>query len=61
MHQPAYYREQALRARRLAAATTDREVRESLEQLARDYTEIADELEQSRDLPAPELPETERY
>lgn len=61
MHDPAYYREQADRARRLAAATTDRAARESLEQLACDYTEIADELEQNSDLPAPELPETARY
>ena len=46
---------------RLAAATTDSAARESFEQLACDYTEIADELEQSSDLPAPELPETGRY
>jgi hypothetical protein len=45
MHDAAYYREQAERARRLAKVPTDRETQEALERLAQDYWEVAEDLE----------------
>ena len=39
------YREKADRARRLAQAITDTDVREQLEVAAKEYDEIADQLE----------------
>jgi hypothetical protein len=45
MHDAAYYREQAERARRLARVPTDRETQEAIERLAQDYSEIAEDLE----------------
>ena len=40
------YRQKAVRARRLAHAVTDAAVREQLEIMAKDYDEIADQLEE---------------
>jgi len=37
MRDPSYYRDQAERARRLAMEPTDRETKETLRELARDY------------------------
>jgi hypothetical protein len=45
MHGSSYYRDQAERARRLAMEPTDRETKERLRELARDYLEIAEDLE----------------
>jgi hypothetical protein len=45
MQSSTYYREQASRARRLASGTSDREVRHSLDQMARDFDHIAEDLE----------------
>jgi hypothetical protein len=44
-HDAAYYRAQAERARRLATVPTDSETREALERMARDYADIAEDLE----------------
>jgi len=46
MNESSYYREQAVRARRLASAVTDQDARVKLEQLAANYSDIADDLEQ---------------
>ena len=45
MHDPSYYRSQAERADRLAMGPRDRETQEVLQQMARDYTDIAEDLE----------------
>jgi len=45
MTESSYYREQALRARRLANAITDQYARIKLEELAADYSDIAEDLE----------------
>jgi len=45
MHDASYYREQAERARRLAAAVTDRETAAALSRAARDFEDIAVDLE----------------
>ena len=45
MHEASYYREQALRAQRLAGGQTQREIRALLERVARDYQELAEDLE----------------
>jgi len=45
MYDPSYYREQAERAKRLGDATTDRDIAELLTRVARDYAEIAEDLE----------------
>jgi hypothetical protein len=45
MYQSSYYREQAARARRLARRTTDREVVSMLAEFARNYDEIAEDLD----------------
>ena len=45
MQSPQYYREHAARARRLAAAMSVPDVIETLERLARDYEDIATDLE----------------
>ena len=44
MHEISYYREQAERAKRLSYRTTDR-VSEALASAARDFADIADDLE----------------
>ena len=45
MYDASYYRVQAERALRLARATTDSETQETLERMARDYKDIAEDLE----------------
>jgi len=45
MQKPAYYREQAERARRLARSTTNRDLEETLSRMARDYADLAEDLE----------------
>lgn len=45
MQDPRYYREQAERARRLARALSHSETRSILERVARDYDDIAQDLE----------------
>ena len=45
MQNAHYYREQAERARRLARAQTHRETRSILERVARDYDDLAEDLE----------------
>ena len=45
MQEASYYREQALRARRLANATTDRDAGAQLAKMAQDYSDIAEDLE----------------
>ena len=45
MHEASYYREQALRAQRLAGSQTLRETKALLEKVARDFEEIAEDLE----------------
>jgi hypothetical protein len=44
MHDPAYYRDQAKRARRLARVPIDRETQEALERLEQDYSDVAEEI-----------------
>jgi hypothetical protein len=56
MHDPSYYRDQAERARRLAMEPTDSETKERLRELARDYLEIAEDLERgTAEIRHPEL------
>lgn len=45
MHDASYYRDQAERARRLASAVTDRETVAALSRAARDFEDIAKDLE----------------
>ena len=45
MQSPEYYRENAAKARRLSATITPSETSEMLERLARDYDDIAVDLE----------------
>ena len=45
MQEASYYREQAERARRLARATTDRDAGAQLAKMAKDYLDIAEDLE----------------
>jgi hypothetical protein len=45
------YREKAARARRLAKSVTDSAVREQLETAAKEYDEMADQLENFRPRP----------
>jgi hypothetical protein len=45
MHDPSYYRDQAERARRFAMEPTDRETKDKLREMARDYLDIAEDLE----------------
>ena len=45
MHAPEYYREQARRARRLAAMAHQPELKETLTQAAQDFDDIAYDLE----------------
>jgi hypothetical protein len=47
MQEVSYYRERAIRVRRLAAAINDPRDRENLTDLARDYSELADDLEEN--------------
>ena len=44
-----YYRHQAAKARRLASKVTDERAAEILKQTARDYEEIAEDLEKGAD------------
>jgi hypothetical protein len=50
MQSPLDYRSQATRARRLASKVTDEDVSEILKQTAKDYEEIAEDLEIAKDL-----------
>ena len=45
MYEPSYYREQAERARRLADHVNDREAAVALSRAARDFEDIAEDLE----------------
>jgi len=45
MHDPFYYRDEAERARRLARFVTSRETAAALSQAAREYDDIAEDLE----------------
>jgi hypothetical protein len=45
MKDTAYYRERAAQARRLAAVMHQRDVCETLREIARDYEDIAEDLE----------------
>ncbi len=45
MYDPRYNRDQFERAKRLSRKTSDREIGEMLERAARDYAEIAEDLE----------------
>ncbi len=45
MYDPSYYREQAERARRVAKGPTDYELQQTLRQMARDFDDIAEDLE----------------
>jgi hypothetical protein len=45
MHDPSHYRQQAQRARRLARAQTNREIEALLSQMAREYDDIALDIE----------------
>jgi hypothetical protein len=49
MHDPAYYRRQAERARRLARSVNSRETAAALSEAARDYDEIVEDLESGGD------------
>ena len=56
MYQPSYYRNQAERARRLAESATDRSLEDELVRIAKDYDEIAEDLETGAiDIRHPEL------
>jgi hypothetical protein len=56
MYQPSYYRNQAERARRLAESATDRSLEDELVRIAKDYDEIAEDLETGAiDIQHPEL------
>jgi hypothetical protein len=48
MHAPAYYREQAEHARRLAGLTHQSEMTDMLEQMAKDFEDIACDLKTAR-------------
>jgi hypothetical protein len=45
MYEPAYYRNQASHARRLARGAVPSETADALEQAAQDFDEIAEDLE----------------
>jgi hypothetical protein len=62
MYDASYYREQAERALRLARGTNDSETQETLKRMARDYTDIAEDLESGAiEIRHPELmPQTRR-
>jgi hypothetical protein len=45
MREIGYYRQQAERAERLSGITTDQQMREALASAARDFADIADDLE----------------
>src|SRR5689334_5981920 len=45
MHKPAYYREQAERARRLARSVTNRDIESYLLRMAQDYDDLVEDLE----------------
>jgi hypothetical protein len=56
MHPPGYYREQAERARRLASLTHQPEMTEMLQRMAKDFEDIAHDLETGAvDVRHPEL------
>lgn len=46
MHSVSHYRERGEQARRLAKGTTDQQMADRLQELARQYDSIADRLEQ---------------
>ena len=62
MHDASYYREQAERAARLARSQTRRDVEELLQRMARDYADLAEDLETGAvEIRHPELmPQTRR-
>jgi hypothetical protein len=62
MYDASYYREQDERALRLARGTNDSETQEALERVARDYEDIAEDLESGAiEIRHPELmPQTRR-
>jgi hypothetical protein len=62
MYDPSYYRDQAERARRLAGAVTDGEVAVALCQAARDFDDIAEDMERgATEIRHPErMPQTRR-
>jgi hypothetical protein len=62
MYDPSYYRDQAKRARRLARAVTDGEAAAVLSTAARDFDDIAEDLESGAiEIRHPELmPQTRR-
>ena len=62
MYDPSYYREQAERSARLARSQTRRDVAEQLERMARDYADLAEDLETGAvEIRHPELmPQTRR-
>jgi hypothetical protein len=45
MRDASYYRSQAERVRRLSMVPSDRATQDTLQQMARDYSEIAEDLE----------------
>ena len=45
MHDASYYRAQAQRARRLAHSQTNRDIQDLLSRVARDYDDIAEDIE----------------
>jgi hypothetical protein len=45
MRDASYYRSQAARVRRLSMVPSDRETQDILQQMARDYAELAEDLE----------------
>ena len=45
MRDASYYRGQAARVRRLSIVPSDRETQEILQEMARDYAELAEDLE----------------
>jgi len=62
MHDPSYYRDQAERALRLAWAVTDPAAARALYEAARDYDDVAEDLESGAvEIRHPELmPQTRR-
>jgi len=62
MHDASYYREQAQRVHRLAGVPSDRKTQETLQRMAQDYSDIAEDLESGAiEIRHPELmPQTRR-
>lgn len=56
MREISYYRQQAERAKRLSDSTTDQQLSEALASAARDFADIADDLERgAAEVSHPEL------